>query len=257
MRVQGYHEAGYFLKKHPTTTTYAFANWGSRRWEYCFVADTLKRHDILSKTVVDIGIGLPSDSDFYTYYVASGCTLVGFDPDERLDEVTVLSDSCRILRQSADDTGLESSTVDVVVALSSLEHFPYDVFVNTIREVHRILKDEGIFVVTLDMTIDKYNSARWAILEKTINKLPVEENDERLSPEHVQISLEYFIELVSDSFSLQDGSHPISSPRWPLSKYVHNHQWNSIVGYAVFNKKKVDTLGVCREIASARSLPAD
>jgi len=230
-----YGEIGYFVLNNPRTSKYRYANWGSRKWEYYYVEKLLDEINIEDKHVVDIGIGIPADSDFFKYYIKSNCRLTAFDPDERLDDVTVLSEKCRILRKYADETGLDSGSVDVVVAISSLEHFPAGAFHGAIEEMHRILKPDGHFIVTLDLTYNKKTSARWAILEKTLNSLPPSENDEQLNDCHRQLTPEYFLELVSPYFYTRD--YTIYNKGADIRKLVYSKKWNSHIAYFHLYKK--------------------
>jgi len=225
------------LRRNPQTQKYTYANWGSRKWEYYYVGKLLEEIGIAHKNVVDIGIGLPSDSNFYEYYVESDCNLIGLDPDTRLDDITQLSETCCIYRKSAEKmSSIEDGSTDVVVALSSLEHFPFEAFNKTIQEVHRSLKDDGHFIVTLDLTYDKRSSAPWAILEKTMNGLPVEENDERLEDRYQQLTLEHFIKLISPYFYSKDES--IANRSSPVRELVYSKKWNSHIAYMHLYKVK-------------------
>lgn len=240
-----YAAAGYFKVSDPVAKNYRYANWGSRPWEYRYVETLLKKGGLAGKAVLDIGIGLPADSDFYRFYVNSECTLIGVDPDQRLPEVTELSERCRIVRAYAAEIDLPLGSVDYVVAISSLEHFPVDAFYATLRHIHGILKDDGVFLVTLDMTIDRDRPARWAILEKTCNGLPEGENDLCLGEGHRQIDLAAFLVMVADFFVLNDESDMSSvtvSPK-DVTGCVHNAKWNSVVGYVSLKKAAPTRLG--------------
>lgn len=228
-------DVGFFLKQHPQTYRYSYANWGSRRWEYPYLAWVLNKINISGKQVIDIGIGLPQDSNFYKFYVNSGCYLTGYDPDSRLPEVTKLSERCKILRKSAEHmTEFTDGSVDVAVVLSAFEHFPVSAFKQTLQEIHRVLKPGGSLIVTLDLTFDRQRSARWAILEKTLNGLPAEENDLQLKPEHTQVTVEKFLEMASPYFAPSDKK--IYNQDLPLSEHVYSQKWNSHVAYLHLHK---------------------
>ncbi|MCL5784055.1 MAG: class I SAM-dependent methyltransferase [Patescibacteria group bacterium] len=233
-----YGDLGYFSKKDPKTSKYTFANWGSRRWEYAYIEKILSEIGIKNKKVVDIGIGLPSSSNFHNLYLKSGCHLIGFDPDDRLKKITKLSAKCKIYRQSAEKIPLSAKSTDIVVVISSFEHFPIKIFNKTIKEIHRILKDDGRLIVTLDLTYDKTKSARWAILEKTLNRLPPQENDQQLKPFHKHLTLELFLQMVSAYFYVKNNQ--AKNKNLELSKLVYSKEWNSYIGYANLYKKRKD-----------------
>lgn len=230
-----YGEVGYFVKKNPHTKKYFYANWGSREWEYRWVENILNKIGIKNKRVIDIGIGLPTDSDFYKFYIRSGSFLTAFDPDDRLDKITYLSNKCKIIRKSAEKMNIPSATIDVVVCLSSFEHFPVQIFKKTIKEIHRVLKRNGHLIVTLDLTFDKLKSSRWAVLEKTISGLPATENNLRLKSEYQQLTLEYFLKMVSPYFTVNNKI--IKNKGVINSKLIYSKKWNSYVAYLHLYKK--------------------
>lgn len=230
-----YGEIGYFVKKNPHTKKYFYANWGSREWEYRWVENVLNQIEIKNKKIVDIGIGLPTDSDFYKFYIKSDSFLTAFDPDSRLDKIIPLSSKCKIIRKSAEKMDIPSATIDVVVCISSFEHFPVENFKKTIKEIHRVLKRNGHLMVTLDLTFNKLKSARWAVLEKTIAGLPATENNLRLKPEHQQLTLQYFLKMVSPYFTVKNKI--IKNKRARISELVYSKKWNSYVTYLHLYKK--------------------
>ncbi|MCL4338847.1 class I SAM-dependent methyltransferase [Patescibacteria group bacterium] len=230
-----YKDMGYFYKNDPYTRQYRFSNWGSRKWEYRYAQGILEEIGIKDKNVVDVGIGIPSDYDFYKYYLKSGCHLWAFDPDGRLPKVLNLSEKCRIFNKSAEKINIPPKSCDVVVCISAFEHFPFRIFQKTVKEVYRILKKNGHFIITLDLTHDKKKSARWAILEKTLNGLPEYENDIGLKTHDKQLTLTYFLDLISPHFYIKDKQ--IRNNERSLSDIVFSQEWNSYVGYLHLYKR--------------------
>jgi len=229
-------DVGFLLKPHRRTRKFTYANWGSRKWEYPYIIDQLEKIGIQDKKIVDLGIGLPDDSNFYQYYLRSGCYLTGYDIDARLPPELKLSDRCRILRKSSEHMeDFKDDEVDVAVALSSFEHFPIEVFRNTIKELSRVVKSGGDFLVTLDLTLDKERSAPYAILEKTLNGMPLQENNLRLSSNHRQLTIDYFLELVAPHFL--PANPTIYGKESPISERVYSKEWNSQVAYLHLQKR--------------------
>jgi len=238
-----YGDIGYFSKKQPHTNKYYFANWGSRKWEYFFIEQALKSIGIKEKNVIDIGIGLPEQHNFYTFYVKSGCFLTALDPDGRLDELTILSDKCKIIRQSAENIKMHDASVDIVISISTMEHMPLPVFQRTIEEIHRVLKPNALFIGTLDLTYDKIKSAPWAILEKTINGLPEYENEIPLQPHHQPLTVDYFLNLIHPFFHFKNGEvHNNRLTVGPEKNLIYSSEWNSHVAYFRFHKKTTTAL---------------
>lgn len=230
-----YGQVGFFATTDPFTLDYTFANWGSRKWEYQYVREQLRQIGIKDKVVVDIGIGLPSDSNFYQYYVNSGCNLFAYDPDGRIPEKYILSEKCTIFRQSAEKLPHKANSVDVVVILSVIEHLPKKVFDKTISEVHRVLKANGVLLITLDLTYNKQKSARWAILEKTLNGYPSDENDIRIKANDKQVTLELFLKMISRWF--KPSKTTIRNKSLPIEQMVYSPRWNSHVAYIRLTKQ--------------------
>ncbi|GEM_PF-6922032 len=231
-----YGDIGYFSKNNPQTFDYTYANWGARRWECYYLVEQLNKIGIRDKVVADVGIGAPSESNFYTFYLKSGCKLFGFDPDDRLPEVTHLSDKCNIYRKSGEDMSvLADGSTDVVVVLSAFEHFPIQSFKNTLIEINRIMKKGGHLLITLDLTFDKKRSAPWAILEKTLNNLPEQENHTELKDSDQQVTLPYFMKMLEPYFYAENPS--MYNKDLMPNRLLLDKKWNSYIAYMHLRKK--------------------
>ena len=87
----------------------------------------------------------------------------------------------------------------------------------------------------MDLTFNKLKSARWAVLEKTISGLPATENNLRLKSEHQQLTLEYFLKMVSLYFTVKNKI--IKNKGVINSKLIYSKKWNSYVAYLHLYKK--------------------
>lgn len=233
--INEYGEAGYFLKRNPITGKYTFSNWGSRLWEYKYTETMLKKWGAEGKRVVDIGIGLPSDSNFYKFYVENRVELTAYDLDSRLPAVTQLSEKCKILnKNSANMAEIQTGSVDIVVAISNFEHFDIDSFEKTLLEVNRILKPGGKFLITFDIVMDHAKPATWAILEKSVNGKPAVESDEVLGQEAKKLDLADYLNILSKYFAVPN---TILNKDVLTKDLVHSDKWNSKIGYAVVTKR--------------------
>ncbi|MDO8730626.1 MAG: class I SAM-dependent methyltransferase, partial [Candidatus Omnitrophota bacterium] len=109
----------------------------------------------------DIGCGMTA----FTIYLKkiAQCEAVGVDPDVFFDSsreegwgVTpqfVRRTGLKIVQSKMEMTGLASNSVDRVFCLSVIEHLPREVAQHGIQEMARILKPEGIAVLTVDTNL--------------------------------------------------------------------------------------------------------
>lgn len=150
----------------------------SRVWEYPYVYHHLNKYISEKKgssrlTALDVGSGLT----FFPLAVADlGYKCIALDNIRHW--VDVYNDSrhksdnviglCRV----ASDTGLGSKSVDVVYSVSVLEHIPSKNEV--IKEMHRVLKDDGLLILTFDLNINDnkvgINKDEYESLSCEINK---------------------------------------------------------------------------------------
>ncbi len=140
--------------RHPETIV---THW-SREWEYPWTVLNARLEPGMS--VADLGCG---GSPVLPYVIRElGCvgagvdltlvspnrkhTLRGFSahPSESYPEA-------RWLERSMDDTGLESGTFDRALCISVLEHVTEELAASTLREMRRILKPDGLALITTDV----------------------------------------------------------------------------------------------------------
>jgi ubiquinone/menaquinone biosynthesis C-methylase UbiE len=236
-----YGDAGYFLRDYPRISKqkYTFGNWGARLWEYCYAESILNECGIRDKAVIDIGIGLPSQYSFYQFYIQSGCRLFGIDPDVRLPLETRLADGCIILRQSAEVLPMNDASIDVVVAISSLEHFPSMVFRKALAEINRVLKPSGKIVITLDETFDRNRPSPWAILERSLNGFSAVECNDLLPNSARLFTMAWLLEFLSPFFHTEHIRiyNVPSAPNGERLHYLQSVPMNSIISYCCLTKR--------------------
>jgi 2-polyprenyl-3-methyl-5-hydroxy-6-metoxy-1,4-benzoquinol methylase len=138
----------------------ALHNW-SRVWEYPYVYQHLKRYrqehsGNLLPTVADIGSGVT----FFPFSVARlGFDVVcaDLDPVCRADfdraETIVKQDPGKVGFRLIETSSLPfgDSECDIVYCISVLEHI--EDFENTIHEISRILKNDGLLYLTIDLDL--------------------------------------------------------------------------------------------------------
>jgi SAM-dependent methyltransferase len=138
----------------------ALHNW-SRIWEYPYVyANLMRWHQRRNlgeaPVIADVGSGVT----FFPFQIAKmGCHVICADPDpvserdmNRAAQCVPQSPGQVVFRRIGGTTlPFESEECDAVYCISVLEHIPQ--FENTVREISRILKPKGIFLLTIDLDL--------------------------------------------------------------------------------------------------------
>ena len=132
----------------------------SRQWEYPFVFDQVNRwttqQGIKQAKVLDAGSGVT----FFSYYLSKilGCQMQCVDQDESLHEIyhsiNRSQQGTDVTFQSGDISALpfDDNTFQVVYCISVLEHT--ENYPAIIREFRRVLADDGMLIVTFDISVD-------------------------------------------------------------------------------------------------------
>lgn len=155
-------------------------NWWSRIWEYPYVFHHLKKAietRLPSKpTVVDLGSGVT----FFPFSVARlGYEVIcmdtdpicGTDLDKAKNSVPYEPGSVSFNKIEGQTYDLEDASIDALYCISVLEHIPD--FESTISEIHRVLKPNGLFILTIDLDLSGYQDIsieRYSDLRKYLIK---------------------------------------------------------------------------------------
>lgn len=242
---------GVFTVKDPVLTEIKYANWGSRPFEYKWVSSVV---DVKDKKVIDLGIGIPSHHEWYKYVIQElqPSFYAGIDCDERMIDQQIVSDKFEILYMGMDDLWYPDATFDVAYCISTFEHIPYETFMKSIKEAYRVLKDDGVLVITLDERWDRNlahtHSNGWNILEQSLIAKG-EFADSNFSfglPSFLQLIQSYFVPvkdcvvLASHNLILAKDDGSICYKRANRNDNILNSGdvYNSCVSYAVLKKNK-------------------
>ncbi len=232
-----------------------WGNWGSRPYEYYWVNSVVS---VEGKRVIDLGVGLPSQYNWYEYIVKNQkpSFYAGIDFDGRMTKEEILNKPNFTMRyMSMADLKYPNDSFDVAYCISTFEHIPYEIFLKSIQECHRVLKDNGLLVITLDEQWDKklpqtiHN--KWNDLELSLIENGMFNREESA----LSFSLPNFLDLIKDYFILDNDDavvnafdQTITSSRNPNHYYYKRenadgsilyspHIYNSSVSYAVLRKK--------------------
>jgi SAM-dependent methyltransferase len=243
-------QIGMFTQQDPMLDGLTWGNWGSRPYEYYWASTVVS---VEHKNVLDLGMGLPSGHTWFSYVVniLKPKHYTGIDIDDRIKNEIVHNDLYDLLWMDMSKLAFNDDVFDIVYCISTFEHIPYDTFMKCIQEAYRVLKNDGVLVITLDEQYDKNKSIThdnsWNILEQSLI-------DQTLfTREHITFGLPLFLTLIQNYFVpvnddiVVDGQKNIifSKTTGQLyyqrvnrdSRILHSPEiYNSCVSYAVLKK---------------------
>ena len=207
---------GYYSKKWSNDPF----NWWSRKWEYTFVyskimeyINTDSNYDKIN--MLDAGSGIT----FFPYFIQSeikDSNVICCDIDENLEIIfnNVNKRSENPVSFYNSDIGnipFEDNYFSIIYSISVLEHSQN--FEETIKEFYRLLKPNGVLLITFDVSID-------GLLDISIEE----------SIELLKILLNYF--EITENFDPFLAVRTLNEHEIVTSKYVHD---NNITIYNKFN----------------------
>ena len=162
---------------------------------------------VYGKRVIDLGVGLPSQYNWYEYVMAElkPAFYVGVDYDGRILNELISKHNYEIRHMDMADLRYPDQLFDVAYCISTFEHIPYDTFMKSIQEAHRVLKDDGLLVITLDEEWDKDQPMNhgngWNLLEQSLIEkgLFTRKNRSFGLPEFLNLIKDYFVLYQDDA----------------------------------------------------------
>jgi SAM-dependent methyltransferase len=241
---------GVFKSSDPVISGLRWGNWGSRPYEYYWAASIIP---LEGKRVIDLGVGLPSQYNWYDYAINTlkPAFYVGVDCDDRIKGEVRSGSAFEIKHMNMALLRYPDKAFDVALCISTFEHIPYPDFMKSIEEAHRVLKDDGLLIITLDEEWDKnqfFNQHNgWNELERSLFQEGLFRRTSRSFglPEFLSLIQDYFVLAQDDA--IIDAAGVIRSSR---DGYVYYDRLdgdpsilnsglpvNSCVSYAVLRKK--------------------
>lgn len=242
---------GLFKYYDPKLEGLIYANWGSRPFEYKWVTDVV---DFKGKKVLDMGVGLPSEHNWYQYVINNlkPSFYSGIDNDPRMANETVKDYRFELVQMNMTKLNYPDKHFDVVLCISSLHGLDYLTFMASIKEAFRVLKNDGVLLITFDERWDKnlpYNQDRnWNALEQSIGTRSLVDNAS------VAFGMPQLLSLIKGYFVPYEDNLIINSPTLIKSKkrnidlYSKQNRdrvllnsgdvYNSSVSFAILKKKK-------------------
>ncbi len=240
---------GLFTEQNKKLDRLTWGNWGSRPWEYAWVSEIVS---VAGKKVIDLGCGLPSQYNWYQYVAnkLNPAFYAGIDFDGRIKKELVRGKNFEIRHMNMAKLEYPSEEFDIAFCISTFEHLPYDVFMEAIKEAHRVLKKDGLLVITLDEQWDKNlpitSGTCWNDLEQSLQKQGL------LTRAYSSFGLPRFLELIQNYFTptkevVIDSEHATIYAKGSATilykkinrdpQILHSPEiYNSCVSYAVLKK---------------------
>jgi len=186
-----------FRPSDPQLHGIKYANWGSRPFEYYWAANIV---EVNNKTILDLGVGIPSQHEWYKYMIDTLHPMyyAGIDADGRMKNEEIHANNYDMLAMDMSSLSFKDKTFDIAYCISTFEHIPYQIFMKSIQDTHRVLKDDGVLVITLDehwdknIPLDHHNG--WNTLEQSVA------NTELFTFSDISFGLPDFLKLVQDYF---------------------------------------------------------
>lgn len=132
----------------------------SRQWEYPFVYSHIQEHiksyGITSPKILDAGSGITFFPHFLKTVIPQA-EITCCDTDTTLESIftSINSDKetgVKFLCKDIRKIGLEDNSFDIIYCVSVLEHTKN--YGEIVKEFHRLLKNNGILIVTFDISLD-------------------------------------------------------------------------------------------------------
>lgn len=181
-----------------------FGNWGSRPYEYYWASNVVP---VANKQVIDLGIGIPSQYNWYEYIANTlrPTFYVGIDYDDRIKQEIKQGLNFDLRHMNMTLLRYADKTFDVAYCISTFEHIHYKDCLKAIAEAHRVLKNDGMLIITLD---EEWDSAQptnydngWNILEQSLiqDNLFSRRNRSFGLPEFLTLIQDYFVPIQDDA----------------------------------------------------------
>ena len=225
-----------------------WGNWGSRPYEYHWASNIIS---VENKKVIDLGVGLPSQYDWYLYVVdkLKPVFYAGIDYDGRILNEIIRAQNFEILHMDMAFLKYKDQEFDIAYCISTFEHVPYDTFMKSIKETHRVLKNDGFLIITLDEEWDKTlpltHGNGWNTLEQSLIEL------KKFNGNYRSFGLPDFLDLIKEYFTLvqEDAIINLDTGDISSSEKIYYHRENrdnnilnsgeavnSCVSYAILKK---------------------
>lgn len=223
---------GYFRSTDPQLPGLKFGNWGSRPYEYLWASYV---EDVSGLDVLDFGTGLPSEHNWHEFVRDNlkPKSYLGFDFDARIKLEEIDTPNHKVLWMDASNLQLPDNSIDLVYAISTLEHIDnFDLFKKIMKEMHRVLRPGGKMVVTLDEYWDhnEKNCLPWNELERARARTG-------LKTEHPQISYG-MVDFAADTYELFEPCDAVVLKQNADKSLLYSPVYNNCVSYGIFKVKK-------------------
>ena len=124
------------------------------------------------------------------------------EKSRKMNEKSIEEGMCEIIEGSVSDLPFENNQFDIVTAFETVYFWPD--FINDLREVHRVLKDDGIFFIANEALPKEYDKRQKYIIKLLDMKIYSEEEFNNCLREAGFSELRNFVKESKDSFTGDD-----------------------------------------------------
>ncbi|MBR5502872.1 MAG: class I SAM-dependent methyltransferase [Methanobrevibacter sp.] len=124
------------------------------------------------------------------------------EKSRKMNEKSIEEGMCEIIEGSVSDLPFENNQFDIVTAFETVYFWPD--FINDLREVHRVLKDDGIFFIANEALPKEYDKRQKYIIKLLDMKIYSEEELNNCLREAGFSEVRTFVKESKDSFTGDD-----------------------------------------------------
>ena len=124
------------------------------------------------------------------------------EKSRKMNEKSIEEGMCEIIEGSVSDLPFENNQFDIVTAFETVYFWPD--FINDLREVHRVLKDDGIFFIANEALPKEYDKRQKYIIKLLDMKIYSEEEFNNCLREAGFSEVRTFVKESKDSFTGDD-----------------------------------------------------
>jgi len=161
-------------------------HWWSRQWEYPYIFHSIKKYGKTGSRIIDLGSGITFLPYLVSKTLKANVDCLDYDttyPDIYTKLNAKMGKGVQFVNHDIRHAlAYKDNSIDIVYCVSVLEHT--DNYVDIVKDVFRVLKPEGFFVLSFDIAFD----------DESVSRIQIEKAEEL-----VAILRSYFQEIEEES----------------------------------------------------------